>query len=154
MAALNTIKDHLHRSFHGNAWHGPALLKILDDVTARQAAAKPVANAHSIWELVLHIMTWQAVVVRRLGGEAYTPSDAEDFPSVKDTSEAAWRDTIAALRRQHDSLYAAVERLAESRLPEVVPGEEYTIEFMLQGIIQHDLYHAGQMALLKRAFRS
>ncbi len=153
MAALITLKDHLHRSFQGNAWHGPALLKILNDVTAREAAAKPVAGAHSIWELVLHIMTWQAVVVRRLGGEAYTPSDAEDFPPVKDTRETAWAGTIEALRRQHDTLYAAVDRLPESRLPEVVPGEEYTVEFMLQGIIQHDLYHAGQMALLKKALR-
>lgn len=153
MPALDTIKDHLHRSFYGNAWHGPALLKILSDVTAPQAGAKPVADAHSIWELVLHITTWQAVVVRRLGGEAYNPSDAEDFPPVMDTSETAWAGTVNALRRQHDNLYAAVERLPESRLPEVVPGEEYTVEFMLQGIIQHDLYHAGQMALLKKALR-
>ena len=151
MTALSIIADNLRRSFEGDAWHGPAVMEILKDVTARQAAARPIADAHSVWELVLHVTTWQSIVTRRLKGEACVPSPAENFPKVRDKSAAAWKRTLASLRRRHDELAAAVAALAESRLPEIVPGENYTVEFMLHGVIQHDLYHAGQMALLKKA---
>jgi len=149
--ALPTIQDNLRCSFEGDAWHGPAVMEILKGVSAKQAAARPIPNAHSIWELVLHVTTWQSVVVRRLKGEAYNPSPAEDYPPISDKSAAAWKRALATLRRTHAELTAAVNRLPESRLSEIVPGAKYTIEFMLEGVIQHDLYHVGQMALLKKA---
>jgi uncharacterized damage-inducible protein DinB len=152
--ALPTIQDNLRRSFEGDAWHGPAVMEILKDISAKQAAARPIPNAHSIWELVLHVTTWQSVVVRRLKGEAYDPSAAEDYPPISDKSAAAWERDLATLRHVHAELNAAVDRLPESRLTEIVPGAKYTIEFMLQGVIQHDLYHAGQMAILKKALQN
>ncbi|MBZ5647144.1 MAG: DinB family protein [Acidobacteriia bacterium] len=154
MPALPTIQDNLRRSFEGDAWHGPAMMEILKGVSAKQAAARPIPNAHSIWELVLHVTTWQSVVVRRLKGEAYDPSPAQDYPPISDKSAAAWEHDLATLRHVHAELNAAVDRLPESRLTEIVPGAKYTIEFMLQGVIQHDLYHAGQMAILKKALQN
>ncbi|HVP44063.1 MAG TPA: DinB family protein [Terriglobales bacterium] len=153
MAALATITDQMRRSFDGDAWHGPAVMEILKGVTARQAAAKPLSGAHSIWELVLHLTTWSSVVTRRLKGEALEPTAAEDYPAISDQSEAAWQRAVESLRRTHDALLAAVERLPESRLADAVPGKPYSFEFMLLGVVQHDLYHAGQIALLKKAFK-
>ena len=80
MSETARIADQLRRAFYGGAWHGDSLFEILTGVTAAQAAARPIRNAHSIWELVLHISAWDAAVRRRMTGVAVQPSDAENFP--------------------------------------------------------------------------
>jgi len=153
MTEATRIADQLRRAFGGEAWHGDSVFEILDGVTAAQAAAHPIKNAHSIWELVLHIAAWDGAVLRRLGGVAVELSDAENFPQVTDASETAWRTALARVRRVHEELVAAVATLPESRLYEMVPGKEgahYTFYYMLHGVAQHELYHAGQIALLKK----
>jgi len=147
------IADQLRRAFAGEAWHGDSLFEILEGVTAAQAAARPIAVAHSIWELVLHIAAWDGAVLRRLEGSAVEPSDAENFPAVTDTSDAAWHRTLAAVRHVHAELVSAVSVLPDLRLSQMVPGKEgahYTFYYMLHGVAQHELYHAGQIALLKK----
>ena|SRR5271165_4420348 len=147
------IADQLRRAFDGEAWHGDSLFEILNGVTPAQAAARPIKSAHTIWELLLHIAAWDGAVLRRLGGVAVTLSDAENFPSVMDSSEAAWRAALAEVRRVHEELIAAVAGLPDSRLDEMVPGKpgaHYTFYYMLHGVVQHELYHAGQIALLKK----
>jgi uncharacterized damage-inducible protein DinB len=153
MTECARIADQLRRAFDGEAWHGDSVWQILEGVTAVQAAARPVSAAHSIWELVLHIAAWDRAVLRRLGGAAVTLSDAENFPPVTDTSEPAWRKALAEVRRAHEELVAAVAALPDSRLYEMVPGKQdghYDFYYMLHGVVQHELYHAGQIALLKR----
>jgi uncharacterized damage-inducible protein DinB len=129
------------------------LFEILEGVTAARAAARPIAHAHTIWDLVLHIAAWDDAVLRRLGGAAMELSDMENFPPVTDTSDAAWRKALAEVRSVHEKLAAAVAALPDSRLDEMVPGKEgahYTFYYMLHGVVQHELYHAGQIALLKK----
>ena len=153
MSEAVRIADQLRRAFSGEAWHGDSLFEILGGVTAAQAAARPIAGAHSIWELVLHIAAWDGAVRRRMGGVAVTLSDAENFPAVTDAGEAAWRAALAEVRRIHEELVAAVAALPDSRLYEMVPGKEgahYTFYYMLHGVVQHELYHAGQIALVKK----
>jgi len=151
MSEISRIADQLQLAFEGEAWHGPAVLEILTDVDARTAAARPIAKAHTIWELVLHVAGWENIIRRRLGGEALMPTDAENFPSVKDTSEAAWKKTVDSLKQTHEQLLKTVRAMPESRLSERVPGKNYDNYHMLHGAVQHALYHAGQMAVLKRA---
>lgn len=151
MAEIKTIIDELNRAFDGEAWHGPALMEILEGVDARTAARRPIANAHTIWELVLHLAAWERVVTRRLHGEKLTLSDAENFGHIQDTSDKAWRDAVANLRRNHEELITTVSALSEARLNETVPGKDYDVRFMLSGVVQHAAYHGGQIALLKRA---
>ena len=153
MSEAARIADQLRRAFDGEAWHGDSLFEILKGVSAKQAAARPIADAHSIWELVLHIAAWDSVVARRFGGAVAELEDAENFPRVADESEAAWRKTLAEVRRVHQELIDAVAKMPDSRLEEMVPGKEgahYTFYCMLQGVVQHKLYHAGQIALLKK----
>jgi uncharacterized damage-inducible protein DinB len=153
MSEAVRIADQLRRAFDGDAWHGDSLFEILKGVTAAQAAARPIKNAHSIWELVLHITAWDGAVQRRLGGAAVELSDAENFPPVGDTTEAAWRKTLKELRRVHEELGKTVATLPDSRLDLIVPGKQgahYTFYYMLHGVVQHELYHAGQIALLKK----
>jgi len=153
MSEAARIADQLRRAFDGGAWHGDSVLEILSGVTAAQAAARPIKSAHTIWELVLHVAAWDGAVLRRLGGVAVELSDAENFPRVTDTSEAAWRAALAEVRRIHEQLVAAVAAVPDSRLDDIVPGKEdpqYTFYYMFHGVAQHELYHAGQIALLKK----
>ncbi|MGA9641833.1 MAG: DinB family protein [Terriglobales bacterium] len=153
MAETGRIADQLRRAFYGGAWHGDSLFEILTGVTAAQAAARPIKNAHSIWELVLHIAAWDGAVQRRMTGVAVQVSDAENFPPVTDTSEAAWGKTLEEVRRVHDELTAAVTHFPEASLLKPVPGKKgahYTFGYMLDGLAQHELYHAGQISLLKK----
>ena len=153
MSETTRIADQLRRAFRGDAWHGDSLLEILDGVTAAQASAHPIPHAHTIWELVLHIAAWDGAVRRRLGGEVLELSDEQNFPPVKDTSETAWRKAVDRVRQVHDELVHAVSEFPDARLDERVPGKQgahYTYYCMLHGVAQHEAYHAGQIALLKK----
>lgn len=144
------IADQLRRAFDGSAWHGPALLELLSDVDAATAAAKPVPEAHSIWELVLHIAVWDDAGLRRLSGKKWQPTGLANFPRVTKPTEAAWRKAVTATKRTHDRLVRTVAALPDSRLRERCPGKRYDFYHLLHGIAQHELYHAGQIAILKK----
>jgi uncharacterized damage-inducible protein DinB len=145
------IADQLRRAFDGVAWHGPALMELLSDVDACTAAAKPLPDVHSIWDLVLHIAAWDGAALVRLGGEKCQPEGVDNFPLVGDVTEAAWRKAVAQVKRTHDVLGKTVGALPDSRLRDRVPGKRYDFYHMLHGIAQHELYHAGQIAILKKA---
>ena len=149
------LAEQLRNAFEGVAWHGPAVLELLADIDSKTAAAHPVPDAHSIWELVLHIAAWDGAVNRRilLGkfGKALQLNDAENFPPVNDTSAIAWKKTVSAVKNAHAQLLKTVEALPDQRLAERVPGKKYDIRFMLEGVAQHEIYHAGQIAILKKA---
>ena len=152
MTEIERILDQLNRAFEGPAWHGPSIKELLNGVTAAQAHARPLQNAHSIWELVHHIAVWEDVGRRRLEGDpAEVPiSSPEDWPPAADVSEAAWEKSKAALERGHQSLVQAISRVPESRLDEPILEGKSTVYVTLHGVIQHDLYHAGQIAILKK----
>ncbi len=115
------------------------------------AAAKPLPEVHSIWELVLHIAVWDGVALRRLSGEKSQPTGDLNFPPMPKPTEAAWRKAVEATKRTHDTLVKTVAALPDSRLGDRVPGKQYDFYHMLHGIAQHELYHAGQIAILKKA---
>ncbi len=149
------LADQLRRAFEGDAWHGPALLELLADIDASSAAARSIKDAHSIWELVLHIAAWDDAVNRRIVlGKALELNDEENFPPVKDSSAAAWRKAVDHAKQAHARLVKTVEVLPDERLTEQVAGKSYDIRFMLEGVAQHELYHAGQIAMLKKAPRN
>jgi uncharacterized damage-inducible protein DinB len=150
MSEIQTIIDELKNIHDGDAWHGPSLKEILSGVSAEQAAAKPLANAHSIWELTLHVSAWEGVLMRRLAGMQLNEPEEGDFPPVTDASEEAWRQTLNRLDEVHQRLIEAVATLTDDRLSEIVPGKDYTVEYMLRGLWRHHVYHAGQIALLKK----
>jgi uncharacterized damage-inducible protein DinB len=151
MSEAARIADQLRRAFDGSAWHGPALLELLKDVDAATAAAKPLPGAHSIWELVLHIAVWDDAGSRRLAGEKWQPTGRANFPPVSKVTEAAWRKALAHAKKAHNDLVRTVAKLSDERLRDRVPGKRYDFYHMLHGIAQHELYHAGQIAILKKA---
>jgi uncharacterized damage-inducible protein DinB len=153
MTEIERILDQLKRAFEGNAWHGPSVREALAGVTASKAHARPLQNAHSICELAQHIAVWEAVGRRRLEGDRapINISSPEDWPPAEDASEAAWEQAKAALDRGHEALREAIARVSEGRLDEPILDGLSTVYVTLHGVIQHDLYHAGQIAMLKKA---
>jgi uncharacterized damage-inducible protein DinB len=153
MSECARLADQIRRAFDGEAWHGDALVEVLANVSAKQAAARPIKNAHNIWEIVLHIGAWDGAVLRRAGGTAVNLTDAENFPAIPDTSEEAWEKAVAHVRQVHADLVKAVAAFPDSRLGERVPGKDqayYDFFYMFAGIAQHDTYHTGQIVLLKK----
>lgn len=150
MNSVEFLADQLRRAHQGEAWHGPALRETLAGVTAEMASARPVPQAHTIWELLRHIAAWLSAVGRRLEGESVDLPAAEDWPATGDSNEAAWQNALAALDRETQKLQDAIAKLPEESLRKGVPGANYSVRFMLEGVIQHHLYHAGQIALLKK----
>jgi uncharacterized damage-inducible protein DinB len=148
------IADQLRRAFDGDAWHGPALLELLKDIDAATATAKPIRGAHSIWELVLHITAWDGAALSRLAGKKAQLKGAKNFPLVpkfgSKPAEAAWQDTIDRTKSTHETLVRTVAVLPEERLRDQVPGKKYDFYHLLHGVVQHELYHAGQIAILKK----
>jgi uncharacterized damage-inducible protein DinB len=151
MSEISFIVDQLKRAFDGEAWHGPALMEVLNGTDARTAASHPLGQAHSIWELVLHLSAWEHVVTRRIHGETLTLSDDQNFGHVGAQTEEAWQEALRNLRRNHSDLVDTVSKMSPPRLDEKVPGKDYDMRFMLTGAVQHAAYHGGQIALLKRA---
>jgi uncharacterized damage-inducible protein DinB len=150
MKETERIEDQLKRAFEGKAWHGPAVNEALEGVTAEAAARRPVANAHSIWELVHHIAAWADIVRRGIQGEKFEITDAMNFPPVSDTSEAAWKESLQRLDESQRQIRAVVLTLPESRLTEIVVEGGSNIYVLLHGVVQHAIYHAGQIVLLKK----
>jgi uncharacterized damage-inducible protein DinB len=143
----------MRRAFDGPAWCGSALREVLADVTAEEAAARPLPRSLSIWQMALHLAAWKGVVRQRVGGEHVELPAEGDFPPVPDATEDAWRATLELLERRHRELQETVAALPDSRLDETVAGSLASVYMMLHGILQHDLYHGSQMALLKKAQR-
>ncbi len=153
MTEIERILDQLKRAFEGNAWHGPSVREALAGVTAAQANARPLANAHSIRDLVQHIAVWESVGRRRLEGDRapIDISSPDDWPPADEKREAAWEQAKTALDRGHEALREAIARVSESRLDKPILEGMSTVYVTLHGVIHHDLYHAGQIAMLKKA---
>jgi uncharacterized damage-inducible protein DinB len=145
------IIDQVRRAYDGDAWHGSPLRAILADVPAEAASATPIRGAHSIREIVRHITFWHDGVRRRIGGEVFEADEVEQWPVAIDAGEAGWRQELADLERAHAALLEAVGRLGPADLERPVSGNPYNVYVLLHGLVQHNLYHAGQIALLKKA---
>jgi uncharacterized damage-inducible protein DinB len=151
-AEVSRLEEQLRRALEGKGWHGPSVLESLAGVSAAQAASCPIAGAHSIWELVLHLGSDYDLVLRRLAGDGRPLTAAEDWPVCPAPTEENWRQTVQELTRLNRKLPQAVRDFADERLDDpLVPEAPYTAYTQFIGVTQHNLYHAGQIALLKRA---
>ena len=156
MNEISRIVDQLEREHSGDPWHGSPLQQILQGIDHENAAAKPVARAHSIWELVLHIAAWKNETRHRLTGARAGDPQEGDWPAVGETTVTAWREAVERLELAHRLLVSAVRDLPEPKLfeptndsrPQRIAPTYYEL---LHGIVQHDVYHAGQIAILKKA---
>jgi hypothetical protein len=150
------IADQLRRAFGGDAWHGSPLSDLLAGITAEQARSRPLPSAHTIGELILHIDVYvnaaleaaQGIPVPKIYGTE------RDWPALGDHSEAAWIAANNRLFQNAEKLASAIEKFDDAKLQAIVPGRPYDFYFLFHGIVQHSLYHGGQIAMLKKALSS
>jgi len=151
------ISDQIRRAFEGKAWHGPSLSEALEGITPAQAGAKPLAEAHSIWELVLHIEGWTRAAAAAVDGTPmpeWPMKEASvflDWPPVPAPTNEAWQAGVASLLAAGRALAERASKYPDLHLARTVPGRKYDFYFLFHGIVQHALYHGGQIALLKKA---
>ena len=151
MRAIERILDQLNRAWGGPSWTGVAIRPLLDDLTEDQSRAHPVPNAHSIIELVAHMSTWMDAVAHRLIGDTRELTTEEDW---RDVTQLPWPTAIDELENAHSRLSDVIARLTVDDLDKIVAGRKYNVYVMLHGVIQHNLYHSGQIAILKKALLS
>jgi hypothetical protein len=137
----------LDEAFDKKSWHGPNLRASIRGVTAHQAAWRPAPGRHNIWELVLHAAYWKYVVRRRLSGEkrgSFVLKGSNFFDRPVELSEAAWTADIGVLAGEHRRLRQFLTELPARR------WNDAKVLHVVRGIAAHDLYHAGQIRLLRR----
>ena len=150
-ALIDALDDQLRRSMEGEAWHGPSVREALEGVTVEEASAHPIPGAHSIRELVLHIAAGNQLVLRRLEGDGRQLSPEEDWPTPAEATEDAWQRDVESLFALSQRLREAVATFPAERLDDpLVPQPPYSAFTQFIGLTQHDLYHAGQIVLLRR----
>jgi uncharacterized damage-inducible protein DinB len=148
MSEIGRIVEQLQQAHEGGAWHGPSVSEALAGLGADGAARRPIGAAHSIREIVEHIRVIEEAVRRDVAGEA--ASGEAEWPTVDQTGETSWRAALGRLAATQRALRDAVSRLPEARLHAKVPGKEHSYWYELLGLAHHDLYHAGQISLLKK----
>lgn len=147
---VELLADQIDRAFRGESWHGPSVLEVLAGVSAEDAAAHPIAGAHGIWEIVLHLVSGYTLVLRRVRGEHAQLLPEEEWPPVPACSSEAWRKSRQALEELNRQLLDAVRAFPADRLLQPL-GSDYTAYTQFAGVPQHDLYHTGQIVVLKKA---
>lgn len=152
MSEIKAIINELKNVHDGNAWHGASLTDALQGIACDQAAARPLKDAHSIWEIVAHIEGWDDVFRRRLEGQGINEPETGDFPVSAQQNETAWAETLQKLENTHRELLSVVDKLSESVLETKIAGKDYSYRFLLRETVNHKVYHSGQIALLKKAF--
>jgi len=156
---INPLLADLRRIYEGNAWHGASVSEALHDVTTGQAAARPVPDAHSIYELTHHIAAWIGETTSRLqGNPPGNPADGDFPPRPTSIDDAAWADVRAHLERRQAELLETVSGFDAARLDDLVNPKSrndsdgpVTFRALLSGLAQHSAYHAGQIVLLRKA---
>lgn len=151
MREVERVATLLRESVLGPAWHGDSLLKVLKDVSAEGDLQSAGGGVHSVWEILQHVAVWERVVRQRLLGRDPGPvPDSEDWPDVEWKGSESWEPALERLREETDRLSDTILQMPEARLLEEAPGQHVTNYQMIHGIIHHNIYHAGQIALLRK----
>jgi len=147
----------LDEAYKRAAWHGPNLRGSIRGLTAREAAWRPQAGRHNIWEIVVHAAYWKYTVTRRLLGEkrgSFSLQGSNWFLRPVDRAEKAWRADVSLLDGEHQRLRAAVAAFQTEYLDRPARGSKTLARRLIAGIALHDVYHAGQIQLIKKLLKA
>ena len=159
MNRTNKLAEELHRSVFGDPWHGESVKEILTGITVVQAFSKPISSAHNIIELTLHLDAWIEEILSRFNGNISTEPSMGDWPTPRETTEEYWQAVKQKLFTDTNKLITVINLFPEERLDEIVGGERnvqlgtgFSFESLIIGLVQHNAYHSGQIAFLKKSF--
>jgi uncharacterized damage-inducible protein DinB len=150
MSEVQRILDHYDGVLNGAAWHGDPIWQILDGISPETAAARPLAGRHTIWEIVMHMTFWEGVATQRLAGQRAGLVEELNFPAMPSASEENWKRTLDDFRASNQNFRAALAKLDPARLNELTAAGKRSYYAEAHGVIEHTVYHAGQIVLLKK----
>jgi hypothetical protein len=156
---VQSIIRNLQNTLTGEPWFGRAVYPILEEVDVSKVFTKPACpagrpndSAHSLIELLYHMITWADFCLKQL--ENASPQEIKDVESRDwreiDPKNHTWKNGIGEFRKTHEQIISILEKKEDSFLKEIVPGREFNFRFMLNGLIQHNVYHLGQIAYVKK----
>lgn len=151
--AKSVLIDALEQAFRRRSWHGTNLLGSLRGTTAEEATWRPAAGRHNVWEQALHAAYWKYSVRRRLAGAekgSFPLAGSNWFARPVEATASAWKADVNLLKDQHEQLLSAVRACPAARLGQTPAGSGTTFQDLILGAAAHDLYHAGQINLIKR----
>lgn len=161
MTEITRLAQQLDKTFSGDAWYGPPLEAVLSGLSAEQAATSPVVGAHGIWEILLHLSAWEGAVLHRLTSGYVSLPQEGDWPEISEPTETDWALAKEWVFMRHRELVECVANLPESRLDErlgqqrvLETGGGVTVAETIHGVIQHNVYHIGQIVILKKHFQN
>lgn len=147
---VQRIAEMLNTAFHGGAWHGPSVMEATKGLSPKEASYK-FPSLHTIAELVYHMTSWRLFAVNRMqGDESYTIDDKKNFGNTPKVDAFELETLLMELSLSQDELMKELKKKEDAFLDEIVPGSEYSFYTLIHGIIQHDIYHTGQIMLLKK----
>ncbi|MEZ0607014.1 DinB family protein [Fibrella sp. WM1] len=153
---LLRIIDLLNTTYEGEeAWHGPSVAAVMQDVTPDMASQRITPNTHSIAELIFHMTSWRIFCVKKMQGDAtfdiLTPE--KNFGQFQEKiDDFEWEALQMELSLSQEELINELDKRDDDEfLEDIVPGRDYTYYDLLHGIVNHDTYHAGQIQILKKA---
>ncbi len=150
MNEVKFVMDQIRTTFSGDSWHGPSVMKTLEGIDAEQAAARPLGERHTIWELVDHMTYWLEEVLKSLKDRHVPkPDKVLDWPRMG-SGEEQWRESVRRLEAAVNMLLDELATWNTKDLEKTVAGANYSYRQMLHGAVHHNLYHTGQIAILKR----
>ncbi len=150
MDEVRRISELLRETYEGNPWHGSSLKSIISGVTGKVASTRVTGSSHTIWEDVNHIRAWMEIARRRLLGEVVEPTDEQDWPPVEQVREPAWEGTVKLMDVAFKNLMTTISKFQLHDLERTVAGKDYDAYTLLHGVINHNVYHSGQISLLKK----
>ncbi|MBN1682150.1 DinB family protein [Candidatus Bathyarchaeota archaeon] len=149
MKETKVLYDQIESTFKGKSWHGPNLIQLLEGVTAETANLHPILKRHSIWELVNHMNYWMQIALKDLNEFESPIMEGKEDWSFTGISENEWQISVTALEKTVNRLLIVLTNFSETKLNEKVPNKNYTYRYLLFGVLNHNLYHMGQIAVLK-----
>jgi uncharacterized damage-inducible protein DinB len=150
MSEITRILNHYDAVLNGSPWHGDPIWQILDGISAETAAARPLKGSHTIWEIVMHMTFWEGVGTQRLAGQRAGLVEELNFPAMPAPTSQNWEQTLGQFRASNQQFRGALAKLDPARLDDLSAAGKRTYYDEAHGVIEHDIYHAGQIALLRK----
>ncbi|MBI5471040.1 MAG: DinB family protein [Ignavibacteriae bacterium] len=154
--AIPLLLQMIDEAYERKTWHGPNLKGSLRGLSADEAAWRPSPKRHNIWEIAVHAAYWKYTLRRRLLGEkrgSFPLKGSNWFHRPETVSDAEWKHDLRMLDDVHRSMREAIAAFPDDRLYQKIPNSKYTYVATIFGLANHDIYHAGQIQLLKRLRR-
>lgn len=153
MTERNRIKSLFEKIYNGSPWIDVTIVSTLENISHRQAHKRIFADCNSIWEITNHLIAWRSNVLKRVQGKKIKTPASNYIEKVENNSAKAWAATLKRFAKTQEQWLHFLEGLKPEQLETLYPGNNMTYYEHIQGILQHDAYHLGQIVLLKKALK-